>query len=1290
MKSSPTPRRRLHLSVIALSGVAMGSGLHASSDSESGALSPVATPLAIDPAAAAIPIDALMPKTDIQADVFLDEYPEYDGRGVTVAIFDTGVDPGAPGMQTTPDGRPKIVDIVDGTGSGDVDTTTVVELEGGRTVEGLSGRELTLPTSWSIPDGTVRLGLKPAHELYPGGLSRRTQNERREDLEKAHRPLIERARTDLGDWDADHLNPTKDEFVQREELAARVSLLESMMEDYGDPGPIHDCVVWHDGDTWRAAVDTDEDGDFADEVALTNFRDERGYATFDDENLLNFVINIYNDGDVLSIVTDVGAHGTHVAGIVAAFFPDQPELSGIAPGAQIVSVKIGDHRLGASSVNTGSVRGMIACLQNDVDVINMSYGGFSPFPNRGRIADLYNEIVNEHGVVFVSSAGNSGPALSTTGSPGGTTESIIGVGAALSPDMMEAQYQFRDPYGELQFPWSSRGPTLDGSMGVDITAPGGAISPVPNWLLQRSTQMNGTSMSSPNAAGGVALLISALKAEQIEYSPHSIKRALIATARPMDGMSPADAGAGMMQVRDAWTILDEFGDPRDDHARYELSVGGDRGVYLREPHEIDRPLETTVSVNPRFPDDYDTQDLVDFEVSIGLESTERWIESSSGMHLVNNGGSFRVRVDPTGLPPGAHFGSVIAYDTANPDRGPLFSLPVTVIRPTEFEGTSYEETVAHAQGEVGRRFLRIPDGATWADISLRRLDEDTPRTVLLHAVQLLEQHSASTINFRQWITLDSDEEQRRSMAVVGGGTLEIATCNWWSNVGDTEFELRVDFRGVTPDQGTIAAGPYDEVVTVMVSAMPDAPTAIRPSAAFDTLRRVIAPDDWSIRALPDERDVLPDGERIHEAVIDYSIDIPADGSYSIEVAMGNLPGLYPMVESGIWYLKDESGRLVRTDGWSDSLGTLHEGTYTLEVHVRSDDVDRLERVAEMGVYLDREVSRINLRASRDRMIAADESTRHGTRTLRAGETVPVYFRMPQHDSMPEHAEPGDILLGSATFGSDAGRLEGTPTRPGGYPIMLVIGPEPEARQHPTPEEAEPADNRTPEQVLADAILETKVGHLSTFRDDEDGQAAFDELLDEILEDRADHLPALLAALERVDTNEGKTEHSADTKAIVDAAYAVVAAIDQTALAVYYGRNHHGDDAEAMRIKQEMTEQKATLIDALHRSARALGHAALRELDAKSIAAFEVAIDNLESWADIENADYAELRIIRHRVHDRPASALLILSTLVDDDPHDRDLFDRKRESVSDLGWHVWRAQMDRERLLKFPPVDRPF
>lgn len=113
--------------------------------------------------------------------------------------------------------------------------------------------------------------------------------------------------------------------------------------------------------------------------------------------------------------------------MVAACDPDHPEHNGVAPGCQIVSVMIGDNRLHAMETGTGLVRGVTAAIRSKCDIINLSFGEATHEPDVGHIVGAFREAVDRHNIVFVASAGNNGPALSTVGCPGGTSSSLIGV-----------------------------------------------------------------------------------------------------------------------------------------------------------------------------------------------------------------------------------------------------------------------------------------------------------------------------------------------------------------------------------------------------------------------------------------------------------------------------------------------------------------------------------------------------------------------------------------------------------------------------------------------------------------------------------------------------------------------------------------------------------------------------------------------------------------------------------------------------------------------------------------------
>ena len=122
------------------------------------------------------------------------------------------------------------------------------------------------------------------------------------------------------------------------------------------------------------------------------------------------------------------------------------------------------------------------------------------------------------------------------------------------------------------YSFSSRGPTPDGALPT-LCAPGGAIAPVPRHTLQGKAQYHGTSMSSPNACGVAACVLSAARQAGINPGPIELRRALENTARAVETSDVFAQGCGLINAPDALAyLLANHGKPFQD-VELEVNTG---------------------------------------------------------------------------------------------------------------------------------------------------------------------------------------------------------------------------------------------------------------------------------------------------------------------------------------------------------------------------------------------------------------------------------------------------------------------------------------------------------------------------------------------------------------------------------------------------------------------------------------------------------------------------------------------------------------------------------------------
>ncbi|XP_057446180.1 tripeptidyl-peptidase 2-like isoform X2 [Lotus japonicus] len=1281
---------------------------------------------------------SLMPKKEIAADRFIDAHPTYDGRGALIAIFDSGVDPAADGLQITSDGKPKILDVIDCTGSGDVDTSKVVKADADGCISGASGASLVINTSWKNPSGEWHVGYKLVYELFTETLTSRLKKERKKKWDEKNQEDIARAVKQLNDFDKQHIKVDDAKLKRvREDLQNRLDLLRRLSESYDDKGPAIDAVVWHDGEVWRVALDTqsledDPDcGKLANFVPLTNYRIERKHGVFSKLDACTFVVNVYNDGNVLSVVTDCSPHATHVAGIASAFHPKEPSLNGVAPGAQLISCKIGDSRLGSMETGTGLTRALIAAVEHKCDLINMSYGEATLLPDYGRFIDLVNEAVNKHRLIFVSSAGNSGPGLSTVGAPGGTASSIIGVGAYVSPAMAAGAHCVVEPPSEgLEYTWSSRGPTADGDLGVCISAPGGAVAPVPTWTLQRRMLMNGTSMASPSACGGIALLISAMKAEGIAVSPYSVRKALENTSVPI-GDLPEDklsTGQGLMQVDKAFEYIQKCQNIPCVWYQININQSGktnpsSRGIYLREPSACRQSTEWTVQVSPKFHEDASNfEELIPFEECIELQSTgETIVKVPDYLLLTHNGRTFNVVVDPSNLCDGLHYYEVYGIDCKAPWRGPLFRIPITITKAKAVTNQPPQVSFSNMlfqPGHIERRYIEVPHGASWAEATMKTSGFDTARRFYLDAVQMCPLQRP--LKWESVATFPSPASKSFAFRVVSGQTLELVIAQFWSSgIGSHDtasVDFEVAFHGIKVNQEVILDG-SEAPVRLDAETLLGSEELV-PVAILNKIKVPYRPIDSKISALSTDRDKLPSGKQILALTLTYKIKLEDGAKVKPQIPLLNNRIYDTKFESQFFMISDSNKRVYSCGDVYPSSSNLPKGEYNLQLYLRHDNVQILEKMRHLVLFIERnleekDVIRLSFFSQPDGPLMGNGSFKSSM--LFPGIKEGLYLGPPPKEKLPKNSPLGSVLVGAISYGklslADQGESKNPEKHPAACSITYIVPP------NKVDEDKGKGSSLSSKKAVSDRIKEevrdAKIKVLGSLKQETDEERVeWKELSALLKSEYPKHTPLLAKILEGLVSRSNIKDKIQHDEEVIDAANDVIDSIDCEELAKFFALKNDPEDEEAENIKKKFESARDQLAEALYQKGLALAEIeSLKDVD-KFLAleagtggarkdvdneqstddgshpdSFEENFQELRKWVDVKSPKYGILLVTRERRSQRLGTALKVLCDIIQDDaePAKKKFYELKLSLLDEIGWTHLATYERQWMLVRFPP-----
>lgn len=699
---------------------------------------------------------------DTGVEEFIKLHPEYDGRGTIIIVLDTGVDVGVEGLLKTSTGETKIIDVQDFSTEGDFEIYEAdVDTQDDSIFFSNSSKGFSVKASeehlLKSVDGNFFIGALPEKHF---------------------------------------LNSTS-----------------KVRDFHGDNTPEHvfHFIVFNASENgkqfWVVYFDTDADGDLSDEEPTRSYKEKYDFFTVPNVKELPpfpFALNIFPDQNKVTFHFDDGSHGTHCAGIAAGNNIGNAGLNGVAPGAKVISLKIGNNNYTGGATVTESKKNAYLYADKlskelkEPCIINMSFGIGSELEGRADLELFLTELLKNNPYLYVSvSNGNDGPGISSTGLPSAST-SVFASGAVLTTEVG------RDNYGttfskDIILYFSGRGGEVSKP---DVVSPGAATSTVPNF--SSGDKFWGTSMASPYSAGVMSLLLSAAQKEfpDVKIPSQLLYRVIREGAVKMSGYSNLDQGSGYINVLNAYEILKKYlkNNEQQKFETYTISSFAPNMPDAKAPNLYIRD-GSYLTGEEVFPFTVKRDDFIKsnkFYRVYNLKCDADWLNPIQKKTYIRNDqqATVNVRFDKKKISEPGLYNARITAVRDDGSSTPEFSMMATVIIPYQFSASNnYKMTWSDQKVDIGmikRYFISLPGGQNSTKIILESNKNDYAKV----RYRLFDPNGVEVYLSSQLNSVTKDDMLQSIHYDLEPGVYELIAEGMYTANGISTFNLSVEFSSI--------------------------------------------------------------------------------------------------------------------------------------------------------------------------------------------------------------------------------------------------------------------------------------------------------------------------------------------------------------------------------------------------------------------------------------------------------------------------------------------------------------